>query len=164
MTDTSALTTTLTRALTVPDRGVVGLVDDLFVLARDHDLRLGWEAGMCTVTVPPVRVEAPLRRSVVRAVLARVAALCEPSDSPYRGRGTLTVGTTPPTVIHVEYVNTPDEQSLHLSPTAIEPAAGTLSDLLARITPENIHPEWDTGPLVGAERLPEMTADPAPRE
>ena len=29
----------------------------------------------------------------------------------------------------------------------------TLAELLAGITPENIHPEWDTGPPVGRELL-----------
>jgi hypothetical protein len=128
MSDPSALASNLTRALTTPTNGVLGLVDDLLSAARDHDLRLRWQAGQCEISapkaVPPVRVEVPLPKSVVRAALARVAALCNErvpnSVTPYRGRGEVAVGASPAAAIHVRFVNTPDEQSLELSPSNLE--------------------------------------------
>ena len=37
------------------------------------------------------------------------------------------------------------------APTPPEPVWATLAEMLAAITPENIHPECDFGPPVGAE-------------
>src|SRR5258708_17688156 len=83
----------LTRALNTPTRGVLGLVDDLLAVSRQHGIHLDWHAGRCRVRFreggPVGWIEVPLRKSVVRAALARVAALCNQrnpnSVSPYGG-------------------------------------------------------------------------------
>jgi hypothetical protein len=113
----------LHRALTTPTRGVLGLVDDLLAVAREHGIQLAWHSGHCRVRFlegdPPSWIEVPLRKSVVRAALARVAVLCNQrnphSVSPYGGQGELLAGTDPATTIRVAFVNTPDEQSLELA-------------------------------------------------
>src|SRR5437660_10757423 len=95
MSDLFSLSDRLTRAFTRPGRGILGLVDDLLAASREQDIRLGWQAGRCQVSIsraePPMRIEVPVQKSVVRAVLARVAALCNErvpnSVSPYRGLG-----------------------------------------------------------------------------
>ena len=112
------------HALTTPTRGVLGLVDELLAVSREHGLQLEWKADHCRVQFreggPPGSIDVPLRKSVVRAALARVAVLCNQrspnSVSPYGGQGELLVGTDPTTAIRVAFVNTPDEQSLELTP------------------------------------------------
>jgi hypothetical protein len=112
----------LSRALTTPTRGVLGLVDDLLALSRDHGIHLEWQSGNCRVRFreggPADWIEVPLRKSVVRAALARVAVLCNHrnpnSVSPYGGAGELSVGAAPATAMRVAFVNTPGEQSLDL--------------------------------------------------
>ena len=65
-------------------------------------------------------------KSVFRAALARIATLCNErnpnSVSPYGGAGELTVDAGPPLVIRVQFVNTPDEQSLELAAVRLETA------------------------------------------
>ena len=114
----------LRRALTAPTRGVLGLVDDLLAVSREHGIQLDWKADHCRVRFreggPPGWIEVPLRKSVVRAALARVAVLCNRRApncvSPYGGEGELLVGTDPATPMRVAFVNTPEEQSLELAP------------------------------------------------
>ena len=113
----------LRRALTSPTHGVLGLVEDLLAVSREHGLQLDWQAGHCRVRSleggPAGWIEVPLRKSVVRAALARVAVLCNVrnpnSVSPYGGQGELLVGTDPATALRVTFVNTPEEQSLELA-------------------------------------------------
>jgi hypothetical protein len=122
MKTTSEHITLLRSALENPDRGVVGLVDDLLKACRGHDLQLDWHAGRCRVRSlggnGEELLDAPLRKSVFRAILARVAALCNerrPSSvSPYGGQGDLSVGENPPAVFRLAFVNTPAEQKLEL--------------------------------------------------
>jgi hypothetical protein len=123
----------LSRALTTPARGILGLVEDLLAMSREHGLQLDWQAGHCRVRFleggPAAWIEVPLRKSVVRAALARVAVLCNQrnpnSVSPYGGQGELLAGADPTTAIRVTFVNTPDEQSLELTPlrNAASPAS-----------------------------------------
>jgi hypothetical protein len=101
------------------------LVDELLTASREHEIQLGWQAGRCQVNIPqadpPERIEVAVQKSVMRAVLARVAVLCNErvpnSVSPYRGRGEVAID--PATVLRVNFVNTPDEQTLELSPAGL---------------------------------------------
>ena len=103
-------------------RDVVGLVDELLGLCREHGLQLDWQANKCRVSRhgagPQEAIEIPLPKSVFRAVLARIAVLCNErtpnSDSPYGGEGELSIGTNPPTVFRVAFTNTPGEQRLEV--------------------------------------------------
>jgi hypothetical protein len=74
-------------------------------------------------------VQVPLRKSVFRAILARVAVLCNErhpnSVSPYGGTGKVTVGSTPAAEVHVHFLNTPEEQSLELTPFRSEASAAS---------------------------------------
>src|SRR5438046_4050369 len=114
----------LRSAFERPTRGVVGLVDDLLRLCPEQGLRLEWQADRCRVRSLANGSEAvfdrPLRKSVFRAILARVAALCNErspnSVSPYGGQGELLVGADPPAPFRVTFANTPDEQKLELIP------------------------------------------------
>jgi hypothetical protein len=123
----------LHRVLTNPTRGVLGLVDELLVVAREHGLQLEWKADHCRVQFrdggPSDSIEVPLRKSVFRAALARIAVLCNQSKpnsvSPYGGQGELLVGTDPTTTMRVAFVNTPDEQSLDLTPLPNENRTST---------------------------------------
>jgi hypothetical protein len=103
-------------------RGVVGLVDDLLSLCREQGLQLDWQADRCRVRPlgarPQESTEVALPKSVFRAILARMAALCNErvpdSVSPYGGEGELSVGTSPPTIFRVAFTNTPGEQRLEV--------------------------------------------------
>ncbi len=62
-----------------PTQGIAGLVDDLLTVCRDHALELDWQAGRCRFRSSGgdwELIELPLRKSVFRAILARVAVLC----------------------------------------------------------------------------------------
>src|SRR5438874_8498676 len=97
--------------LSRPTGGVAGLVDDLLVLCRENRLQLDWQAGSCRVRFPDSNWEelpdVPLRKSVFRAILARIAALCNErglkSVSPYGGQVHLPAGSSSPTVFKVTF-------------------------------------------------------------
>jgi hypothetical protein len=128
----------LHHALTTPTGGVLGLVDELLAVACEHGLQLDWKADHCRVQFQEGglsnSIELPLRKSVVRAVLARIAVLCNQrkpnSASPYGGQGELFVGADPTTTIRVVFVNTPDEQSLELTPLRNERAKKGVSSFV----------------------------------
>jgi hypothetical protein len=104
------------------------MVDALLTACREQDVRLAWQAGRCQVSLlkadPPDQLEVPVQKSVFRAALARVAALCNEripnSVSPYGGLGEVTVGADPAKVIRVKFVNTPEEQILELAPVPVD--------------------------------------------
>jgi len=118
----------LRRAFTNPDRGVLGLVDELLAVSVEQALRLTWRAGRCQVRfldgASSDRVEVPMPKSAVRAVLARVAALCNErnpqSVSPHGGEGEVAIGPDPAATIRVSFVNTPESQQLALSTVGAE--------------------------------------------
>lgn len=103
-------------------RGVVGLVDDLLILCQEHPLRFHFQDDHCSVHLLDVDtqnpVELPIPKSVFRAALARVAALCNEqipnSVTPYRGESELSVSTGSPTIFYVKFTNTPTEQNLEV--------------------------------------------------
>ncbi len=109
-------------------RGVVGLVDDLLGLCRVHQLRINFQDSHCIVrrlgTDTGDALEVPLPRSVFRAALARIAALCNKrnphSVTPYGGEGEVIVpapvseNCVPPSTCYVSYSNTPSDQRLEL--------------------------------------------------
>lgn len=112
------------------ERGVVGLVDELLAVCRDQAVLLDWSADHCRVRPLGAGLHevtaVPLRGSVFRAILARVAALCNESKpnsvSPYGGQGELTVSADPAVVLRVAFSNTPSEQRLELTPGRSQPA------------------------------------------
>lgn len=109
-------------------RGVVGLVDDLLGLCRLHQLRLRFAEGHCSVrrlgSDDSDVLTVPLPKSVFRAALAQVAALCNEqhpgSVTPYRGEGEIVVppplspNSSPPSTCYVSFMNTPSEQHLEM--------------------------------------------------
>jgi hypothetical protein len=113
----------LQRTFAPTHRGVIGVVDDLLGLCREQGLELTWHANKCQVrplgTGPQEATEVPLQKSVFRAILARLAALCNERSpnpvSPYRGEGEFSVGTSPPAVFRVAFTNTPGEQRVEVS-------------------------------------------------
>lgn len=109
-------------------RGVVGLVDDLLDLCRVHQLRIHYQDGHCFIhplgNNEQDSLVVPLPKSVFRAILARIAALCNEqhpgSVTPYRGEGEIAVpaldsekGVSPSTY-YVAFTNTPSEQRLEV--------------------------------------------------
>jgi hypothetical protein len=122
MTANPLLRTTLRRLLLQPANGVVGIGDDLLSLSEVHELHLDWHSENGHVRVfgdgGETLLEEPYRRSVFRAILARVAALCKERGasavSPYGGQAELTVGQSGEEVLRVTFVNTPESQKLDL--------------------------------------------------
>lgn len=112
-------------------RGVVGLVDDLLGLCRLYQLRVSFRAGQCSVrrlgADAHESLDIPVPKSVFRAALARVAAICNEqrpdSVTPYRGDGDIAVlppvpqdssKRLPPSACYVSFTNTPSEQQLEM--------------------------------------------------
>jgi hypothetical protein len=122
MNNTSMFQEQLRKAFQPTGSGVVGVVDHLLGLCGEEGLRLDWHLDGCRVRLlggaSHDSFEVPLRKSFFRAILARMAALCNQrvpgSVSPYGGAGELTVGTEQPTLFRVVFTNTPDEQRLEV--------------------------------------------------
>jgi hypothetical protein len=124
----------LRKVLVAPDRGVLGLVDELLTASRQQEIRLEWQAGNCFVRSQDIdrysnseslfQIEVPLRKSVVRAVLARIAALCNErspdSVSPYGGQGLVAIDADPSNLIRATFVNTSKALSLELASESSE--------------------------------------------
>lgn len=123
MNTTSTLSDALRRALEPPTSGFVGIVDNLLSLCRGGNLELAWCDGTCRGKIrrgaTEESIEIPFRKPVFRAILARIAALCNEwhpdSVSPYAGQSELAVASDLPAVFQVTFVNTPDEQKLLIS-------------------------------------------------
>ena len=86
-------------------------------------MELAWRSNACHARIRQGTVEEtldlPLRKGVIRAILARVAALCNErqpgSVSPYGGRGETHLGPGPQAVFSADFMNTAAEQSLRLA-------------------------------------------------
>lgn len=131
MIDSTPFTELVRMAFQPKPRGVVGLVDNLLSLCRLYQLRINFQDGHCSVrrlgAGAQESIDIPVPRSVFRAALARIAAICNEQCSelvtPYRGEATITVPpetsqgsekTVPPSTCHVSYANTPSEQHLEM--------------------------------------------------
>jgi hypothetical protein len=124
MNTTSQITGVFRNALQCPSGDVVGLVNNLLSLCHEQRLELDWQADCCRIR--PLAggseevIDSPLPKSVFRAILARLAALCNErsrnSVSPYGGQGQLSVGGNPANVVHVSFANTSGEQWFKLEP------------------------------------------------
>jgi len=117
---TATLEGMLQSAFTPSERAIVGLVDDLLEACPHTGLCLKWSDGRCWVRdlieQKPI-MEAVIPRSVFRAALSRIAALCNQtkpnSVSAYGGNGELC--TNAGATFTASFVNTPAEQRLELS-------------------------------------------------
>ena len=113
----SDVSATIAQIILQPSCGVVGLVEDLLAVCHNDRLQLVWQDGRCQISSAAGgwedRIELPIRKSVFRAILARVATLCieqgANSVSPYGGEADLLIGQ-PPEFVHVAFVNTATEQ------------------------------------------------------
>lgn len=136
MNNHSPLREHIRHLLLAPNRGVPGLVDDLLAISGERSLQVLWQEGRCCVRFlegePLEQIEVPLPKSVIRAALARVAALCNErspgSVSPYGGQGEVTVTADPARTIHVTFINTPEEQRLEMSSVRVNitPPVGSI--------------------------------------
>lgn len=104
--------------------GIVGLTEQMLAVLRDKDLRIEFRSDLLLVlpTGGDEREGAslPLKQSVARAVLARIAFLCNErapgSVTPYGGEGDIVVGEgRPAATVHVKFVNTAAEQRLDVT-------------------------------------------------
>jgi hypothetical protein len=113
----------LRRIVMEPTCGIVGLVDELLAACARYDLHLDWNAERCRIRCGEGKWEELtgmiLRKSVFRAILARIAALCnervQNSVSPYGGEGELDLASDPCAIVAVTFSNTLTEQKLSLT-------------------------------------------------
>ena len=140
MNQTARLQERIDKAFDPNARGVVGVVDELLLLCRERPLKLAWVDGACHIRQLGTAagngdrtfwsflrryfvkdtsshhegVFLRLPKSVFRAILARLAALCNErrpdSVSPYGGGGEVVIEGDTPAVFAVTFTNTPDEQ------------------------------------------------------
>jgi hypothetical protein len=149
---TSSQFAELAGALENPPRGVVGFVDDLLRLCPEHGVQLDWHSNQCRIRAfqngSNEVLERPLRQSVFRAILARVAALCNVhtpnSISPFRGQGEFVMGTHAPALFEVSFVNTEDEQKLVLIPVTTSVEVQKLVESLQRAYGNELQSAIDT--------------------
>jgi len=118
-----ALADALAKAFEPPPSGFVGIVDNLLQLCRGGEMELAWRSNACHVRIRRGTAEetrdVPLRKGVLRAILARVAALCNErqpgSVSPYGGRGEIDLSPGQQAMFSANFVNTAAEQNLRLA-------------------------------------------------
>ena len=128
MNTTSQLAEIIRGVLTQPTGGIAGLVDHLLAECRKHRLQLEWQAGRYRVRSFGGHWEeltdVPLRKSVFRAILARLAALCNEQTpnavSPYGGQCEWPASPDAPVLFRVAFTNTPSEQKLELITEAVQ--------------------------------------------
>jgi hypothetical protein len=124
MSDPSPFPEVIRQVFRPTERGLVGLVNDLLGLCQEVGLELDWRAGQCRVrsigVEPEEYVEVQLPKSVFRAILARLAALCNQhnsgSVSPFGGEGELSLGVEPATVCRVAFTNSQAAQRVGITP------------------------------------------------
>jgi len=113
------------------ERGVLDLIDD--ILRHCAEDRIRFSGGHGTVTETPLpcgnprSIAFPFRNSIFRLIMARMAALCHELSSqdvsPYGGKGSFTDPRWPHVCFQVDFMNTPAEQRLELTPVfSSEPA------------------------------------------
>jgi hypothetical protein len=110
---------TVCKAFEPPETGFVGIVDNLLQLCLGGEITIEWTGNACRVRVRHGTVEETqdiaLRKSVFRAILARIAALCNQhrpgAVSPYGGSGEIHLTRA---TFSADLVNTTAEQSVHL--------------------------------------------------
>jgi hypothetical protein len=124
MSTATTFSTTIQQIILKPSQGVVGLVDDLLAACSEYSIELTWQGGHCRLSSSADEweetIDLPIRKSVFRATLARLATLCNmqqpDSVSPYGGTADLAVGQSPKRIMRVTLVNTSAEQKLRLQP------------------------------------------------
>lgn len=118
------------------ESGVVGLVDQLLRLSKVYNLRFNFENGVCRVkrleTNSTDSIEVTIPKSVFRAILARIAALCNAnypgSVTPYGGESEVAIPhEINPSTCYVVFANTKSEQWLELRLTRQFHENGTIS-------------------------------------
>jgi hypothetical protein len=122
MNATSPFVERLQAAIERPTSGVIGIVDTLLKACPGQDIRLDWQEGYCRVRVrtsgDEIGFATLLRQSVFRAILARVAEICNEqfprSVSPYGGQSRLPVGGDQRTWSRVTFANTSESSWLSL--------------------------------------------------
>lgn len=127
MNSESQLSGIIRGVLTRPAGGVVGLVDDLLGVCRKHGLQLDWHAGRLRFRPSggdwEELTDVPLGKSAFRAILARLATLCNErapnAVAPYGGQGELLAGAISPARFRIAFTNTTAEQKLELIPVAV---------------------------------------------
>jgi hypothetical protein len=103
-----------------PDVSVIEIVDALLQRCREHRLQFEWQGDRLRArSSGGVWSDIPLRKSVFRAILARLAVLCNERTpnavSPYGGEGVLEIGDNALAIVRVSFTNTSAEQKLELS-------------------------------------------------
>jgi hypothetical protein len=117
-----------------PTGGVPRLVNELLEACNAYALDLDCEGMRWRARAAKGEWEdipdVPLRKSVFRAVLARIAALCNEavpnSVSPYGGESDLTVAGEPAARFRVVFVNTAEVQRLELTTLTSPPREAPL--------------------------------------
>ena len=112
----------LRDAVLKPTRAVVGVVDDVLNLCDMHHLQIDWSMETCRVQRVSAgsvfTLDVPLRKSVFRAILARIATLCDEQApgtfAPYGGQGELLMPSG--VVLQMAWMNTLGEQKLTITP------------------------------------------------
>ncbi len=129
-TTTAQLSGVLRGIVAQPTGGVVGLVDGLLSVCAENGLEIDWQPQSLRYRSPgkdwQELTELKLPNSAFRAVLARIAALCNeqtPSSvSPYGGECQVRAGENHDTVCRVRISNTTSIQRLELAASMIRPS------------------------------------------
>lgn len=130
----------LRRAFAPTQGGIVGLTDQFLAACAGSDVeirRVGDRLGCnWTINGETQAVSVPLPSAAFRTILARIAALCNDhrpnAVTPYGGTALLVVKGTPPRIVRVSFVNTPNEQRLE-----VKGVDQTAAEILERLRHES---------------------------
>ena len=148
----------LRTAIESPKDGCVGIVDDVLALCRHHSLHLDWRDNRCRITSVSGdgegELDVPLRKSIFRAIIARVATLCAErvpgSFAPYGGTGELLIGPEPAMLFRAVWGNTLADQHLTLMPALVNEHVGASGQDEANTAHSLTSPASCTPPLPSA--------------
>jgi len=124
MSATSSLSEILQSVLDSRDN-LIEFVDGLLRVCAENEvhLRMQTDSGLLRSTKRGRAEHAfknPLTKSRFRAVLARIALLCNEatagSTSPYGGMGTVPISSDQLDSVQVSFANTPDDQFIDIQP------------------------------------------------
>lgn len=125
----------LQQIIAHPNGGIVGLVDNMLMLCADHQLDLQWQPDQCRIRAVGSKEESNIEwtaaKSVSRAILARIAEMCNQrkpnSVAPYGGSGELTPPSRPTALFRCTFSNSTDSQWLRLSLVRAKPPVSITS-------------------------------------
>lgn len=128
-----------------PNRSIIQIVDQLLSISLDHLLQIDWRDNILRVRQREgdwKQLELPIRKSIFRAILARLATLANESTptsvSLYGGRSNVSVQGHPDLLIHFSCSNLTGDQWLELAASPVSVDSLKTTEKESHVTDRNL--------------------------